>query len=179
MRINADFQARAAVHFDEAPWVPSPIVGVERRMLDRVGEEVARATSLVRYAPGSRFPSHVHGGGEEFLVLDGVFSDEGGDMPSGTYVRNPPGTSHAPSSTQGCVLFVKLWQFEPDDQERVKIDIGTLDLADDRHRPGVSSATLFERGAERTRVERWEPGAPITLCLPHGLWVKTGHLPPG
>ena len=176
MRINADFQARAAVHFDEAPWVPSPIVGVERRMLDRVGEEVARATSLVRYAPGSRFP---HGGGEEFLVLDGVFSDEGGDMPSGTYVRNPPGTSHAPSSTQGCVLFVKLWQFEPDDQERVKIDIGTLDLADDRHRPGVSSATLFERGAERTRVERWEPGAPIPLCLPHGLWVKTGHLPPG
>ena len=84
-------------------------------MLDRSGGEVARATSIVRYAPGARFDRHVHGGGEEILVLEGVFSDESGDHPAGTYLRNPPGSAHAPFSREGCVLFVKLWQFTAGD----------------------------------------------------------------
>ena len=98
MQINSDFSQRVVIHTDEIPWVDSPIAGVQRRMLERDGEEVARATSLVRYEPGSAFSAHTHGGGEEFLVIDGIFSDEKGDYPVGTYVRNPVGSSHRPSS---------------------------------------------------------------------------------
>jgi hypothetical protein len=116
MNLNSDFGARAAVHAARLDWTPSPIPGVDRRMLDRIGDEVARATSIVRYAPHSHFSPHTHGGGEEFLVLDGVFQDEHGDYPAGTYVRNPPASSHRPGSEPGCTIFVKLWQFDPDDR---------------------------------------------------------------
>lgn len=115
MEINADFAKRAAIRPGRAEWVASPLPGVERLMLDRLGGEVARATSLVRYAPGSRFERHEHALGEEFLVLDGVFSDAAGDFGPGSYVRNPPGTAHAPSSRDGCTIFVKLRQFQDGD----------------------------------------------------------------
>src|SRR5262245_5377064 len=69
MRINADFTKRASVHAGTSGWVQSPMPGVERRMLDRVGDEVARAMSIVRCAPGTAFSPHTHPGGEEFLVL--------------------------------------------------------------------------------------------------------------
>src|SRR5215470_8306328 len=104
MELNADFSKCAVVHAARVSWVPSPIAGVERRMLDRIGEEVSRATSIVRYAPHSHFSAHTHGGGEEFFVLDGVFSDEHGDYPAGTYVRNPIGSSHSPHSDPGCTI---------------------------------------------------------------------------
>src|SRR6187397_1386640 len=94
--INADFTKRVVLATNELPWSPSPQAGVERRLLDRIGGEVARATSLVRYAPSSAFPAHGHELGEEFLVLSGVFSDEHGDYGEGTYVRNPPLGRHAP-----------------------------------------------------------------------------------
>jgi len=126
MNLNSDFGARAAVHAARLDWTPSPILGVERRMLDRIGDEVARATSIVRYAPRSRFAPHAHGGGEEFLVLDGVFQDEHGDYPMGTYVRNPPTSSHTPGSEPGCTIFVKLWQFDPDDRTLVRIETSGL-----------------------------------------------------
>jgi ChrR Cupin-like domain len=118
MDLNSDFGARAAVHAARLDWTSSPIPGVDRRMFDRIGDEVARATSIVRYAPHSRFSSHTHGGGEEFLVLDGVFQDEHGDYSAGTYVRNPPTSSHTPGSEPGCTIFVKLWQFDPSDRTR-------------------------------------------------------------
>jgi anti-sigma factor ChrR (cupin superfamily) len=89
MKVNADLRERVVIQIDALPWVPSPLPGVERRMLDRDGEEVARATSVVRYAPNSRFDAHTHGGGEEYFVLEGVFSDEHGDFGPGSYVRNP------------------------------------------------------------------------------------------
>jgi anti-sigma factor ChrR (cupin superfamily) len=91
-------------------------------MLDRIGAEKARATSIVRYAPDSRFPPHEHPGGEEILVLSGTFSDETGDFPAGWYLRNPDGTSHQPSSAEGALIFVKLRQMAPDDNHRVRID---------------------------------------------------------
>ena len=99
--VNADLTARVIILTDALPWLPSPQAGVERRLLDRVGGEVARATSLVRYAPMSSFPAHGHELGEEFLVLDGVFSDQYGNYPKGTYVRNPPGSSHKPHTKPG------------------------------------------------------------------------------
>lgn len=124
MRINADFSKPAMIVPANDDWVCSPESGVDRLMLDRIGDEVARATSIVRYAAGSTFPRHVHPKGEEFLVLEGIFSDESGDYPAGTYVRNPPGTSHSPRSESGCRILVKLRQFEPDDLQPVVIDTG-------------------------------------------------------
>src|SRR6185312_17251569 len=115
MRLNDDFSARAVMHGAKMDWVKSPMPGVERRMLFRIGDEKARATSLVRYAPGSHFSAHDHPGGEEILVLDGVFQDESGDYPAGSYIRNPTGSRHTPASAPGCLLFVKLWQFRKDD----------------------------------------------------------------
>ena len=106
MLINADFTRRAIVACQQRQWVASPQDGVERVMLDRVGAEKARATSLVRYAPDSCFPRHLHPGGEEILVLWGTFSDGSGDYPAGWYLRNPPGSSHQPSSAEGAVIFV-------------------------------------------------------------------------
>jgi quercetin dioxygenase-like cupin family protein len=169
MKLNADFSRRAAVHAASVPWMPSPIAGVERRMLDRIGDEVARATSIVRYAPESRFSPHTHGGGEEFLVLQGVFQDEHGDFAAGSYIRNPPGSSHTPGSLPGCTIFVKLRQFDPDDRTHVRIDTAGLPYMDDLRRAGVELMPLFEDGRESVRLERWAPGAEITLAAEGGL----------
>lgn len=108
MLINADFSRSAVITPDQYRWVASPKAGVERMMLDRIGEEQARATSIVRYAPGASFPRHTHSGGEEILVLSGTFSDEGGDYPAGWYLRSPPGSSHQPFSGPGSTIFVGL-----------------------------------------------------------------------
>ncbi|TFY95322.1 anti-sigma factor [Pseudomonas nabeulensis] len=122
MLINADFTQRAAVATHDYNWVASPQPGVERVMLDRVGGERARATSIVRYSAGSSFAPHQHLGGEEILVLSGTFADDDDSYPAGRYLRNPPGSSHAPSSPDGAVIFVKLWQMPTDEQRKVRID---------------------------------------------------------
>jgi hypothetical protein len=122
MRVNADFSRRAVNTAPAEQWIRSPETGVDRRMLDRIGDEVARATSIVRYAAGSSFQRHSHAKGEEFLVLDGVFSDEHAHYPCGTYVRNPPGSGHSPYSTDGCRILVKLRQFAAEDLLPVVID---------------------------------------------------------
>jgi hypothetical protein len=137
-------------------------------MLDRIGEEVARATSIVRYAPRSHFSPHTHGGGEEFLVLDGVFQDEHGDFPAGSYVRNPPTTRHTPGSEPGCVIFVKLWQFDPADRTDVRIETGKASFKPVPDRPGVEIMPLFKDEREEVRLERWAPEAGIELALPQG-----------
>lgn len=156
LQINADFKQRAAMRPSDARWQPSPLPGVQRWMLDRVGGEVARATSLVRYAPGSRFDRHAHGGGEEILVLDGVFSDDSGDHPGGTYLRNPPGSAHEPQSREGCLLFVKLRQFAVDDLQPVRIatraEPWRQGLA-----PGLSVMPLHEHDGISTALVRWAP----------------------
>ena len=109
-RLHADRRVPVIVDTANLDWTPSPQAGVERRFLEREGAEIARATSIVRYAPASRFPEHVHELGEEYLVLEGVFSDQDGDFGPGTYVRNPPGSRHAPFTHEGCTMFVKLRQ---------------------------------------------------------------------
>lgn len=169
MQLNADFSQRVAVHGAELAWTPSPIAGVERRMLDRVGGEVARATSIVRYAPHSRFSAHSHDGGEEFFVLEGVFSDEHGDFPAGAYIRNPPTSRHTPGSESGCTIFVKLWQFDLSDRTQVRIDTATLSYGSTPHRPGVEIMPLFKDAREEVRLERWAANSDIALPLPGGL----------
>ena len=114
--INIDLRKRAVVHETPAHWLATPMPGVERRYLERDGGESARrATTIVRYAAGSRYSPHTHNLGEEYLVLAGIFSDEAGDYPTGTYVRNPRGSSHEPFSTNGCTIFVKLCQIAEND----------------------------------------------------------------
>lgn len=145
------------------------MAGVERRMLDRIGDEVARATSIVRYASGSHFSPHTHGGGEEFLVLDGVFQDEHGDFPAGCYIRNPPTSSHTPRSLPGCTIFVKLWQFDPADRTHVRIDTGKMPYLPDPRRAGLEVMPLFQDGWESVRLERWAPNAEIDLVATGGM----------
>ncbi len=169
MNLNADFTARAAVHAGRLDWTPSPIPGVDRRMLDRIGAEVARATSIVRYAPGSHFSPHTHGGGEEFLVLDGVFEDEHGEFPAGSYIRNPPTTRHTPGSGPGCTIFVKLWQFDPEDRTQLRLDTTSTAFTAVAGRPGVEAAPLFADSHEQVRLERWAPGTAVTLPVPGGI----------
>jgi hypothetical protein len=169
MKLNADFSQRAAVHAGQMAWTPSPIAGVERRMLDRIGDEVARATSIVRYAPDSHFSAHTHGGGEEFLVLDGVFQDEHGDFPAGCYIRNPPTSSHTPGSTTGCTIFVKLWQFDPNDRTHLRIDTGKGKFVADHDRNGVELIRLFQDSREDVRLERWAPNAQLEFPVPGGI----------
>lgn len=168
MNINDDFSQRVLVRGDSIPWIASPTPGVDRRMLDRIGGEVARATSIVRYAPNSEFPPHTHGGGEEFIVLDGVFQDEYGDYPAGTYVRNPPTTRHKPGSAMGCTIFVKLWQFDLADRVSVAVDIHNAEMLADTERPSIAAATLFEDDRELVRVERWSPNMSVQRPLPGG-----------
>ena len=173
MELNADFTQRAVVHGAQTEWVPSPMPGVDRRMLDRIGDEVARATSIVRYAPGSAFSEHTHTGGEEFFVLDGVFQDDYGDFPAGTYVRNPPTTKHVPSSDGGCTIFVKLWQFDPEDRNQFHVDTLSGAYLDDPGRPGVSVLALHQDARETVVMERWEAGAKVRLADAGGLEVLT------
>lgn len=120
--INMDFSQRVVVHSAKVDWQQSPAAGVERKPLEREEAERGRASSIVRYAPGASFSTHQHPLGEEIFVLEGVFSDESGDYPAGTYIRNPPGSEHAPFSREGCTLFVKLHQFSLQDNATVRMN---------------------------------------------------------
>lgn len=131
-------------------------------MLERQGDEVAKATSIVRYKPSSKFQMHQHDLGEEILVLDGTFSDETGNYPAGTYIMNPPGSSHAPFSESGCTLFVKLRHLGPDNVVREIIDTTTAHWYQGMVH-GLNVMPLMQQGSGSTLV-RW---APLTYFNPH------------
>jgi anti-sigma factor ChrR (cupin superfamily) len=167
MKINADFSKRVVIRPGDVEWVPSPMAGVERQMLDRIGEEVARATSIVRYAPKSYFSQHEHSGGEEFFVLDGVFSDEHADYPAGSYVRNPIGTKHTPNSEDGCTILVKLHQFDADDQEQKVIDTMAASFLQGSA-PGLTVLPLHSLASENVALVRWAPGTKFNAHTHYG-----------
>lgn len=157
MQVRADFSQHARVRPGDEAWVPSPQPGVDRVMLDRIGGEIARATSLVRFAPGSFFPFHEHGGGEEVFILDGIFEDEHGTYPAGTYLRDPVGTSHTPFTKDGCSLFVKLWQFGAGDITRKVIDT-TMGRYDASSTQGLAIQHLHDFAGVSTCLMKLEPG---------------------
>jgi quercetin dioxygenase-like cupin family protein len=168
MLINNDMSAAVLLDAGHMNWVASPAAGVERRMLYREGGEIARATSIVRYAKGSVFPAHAHTGGEEILVLQGILQDEHGDYPQGSYFRNPPGTSHSPASAQGCEIFVRLWQFRLGDHAQIFCRPGEGELL--KPRTGAKSTRLlFHDEAERVTLETWSPDANLTITNERGL----------
>ena len=168
MKINADFDQRVVVHSEAMDWISSPMPGVSRRPLDRVGAEVARATTIVKYDPGSHFSSHVHTGGEEFIVLDGVFQDEHGDFPVGSYIRNPPQSSHTPGSEPGCVIFVKLWQFEPQDRTHVRLNMNYMKPVESNEAEGVSITPLYIDDIEQVELQTWEADTVVEFDTDRG-----------
>ncbi len=196
MQLNADTSLRVVLSTADMPWVDSPHPGVRRKLLARDGGEVARATSLVAYAPGASFASHRHDLGEEILVLEGHLQDEHGAYGPGTYLKNPPGSSHAPRSDSGCLLFVKLRHLAPTDTERVVLDTRTAPW-----RPGLVKGLtvlpLSSHGTAHAALVRWAPqtrfsahrhwGGEEILVLdgvfedehgsyPSGTWLRSPHL---
>lgn len=171
MDVNADFSKRVVMHGDSIEWEASPMKGVDRRRLDRVDTKNERVTTIVRYAPESQFSSHVHTGGEEFIVLEGVFEDDYGDWPAGSYIRNPPQSSHTPGSKPGCTIFVKLWQFDPDDRTYIHADRNKLGSVPDRDRAGVNVSPLYKDSRENVRFEQWEPGATVEIDASGGAEI--------
>ena len=157
MHLHTNFSQRVVIQIEDLPWQDSPLAGVQRRMLERDGGEVARATSIVRYAPNSHFSAHTHSGGEEFLVLEGVFSDAYGDYPPGTYVRNPCGSSHAPYSKEGCTIFVKLRQMDEQDQKRIAIETQQTSWLPGAVK-GLQVMPLHAFGTEHVALVKWAPG---------------------
>lgn len=178
MRLHADLDQPALVDSAALPWIPSPAPGVARRLLDRDGAEVARATSLVRYDPGSAFAPHAHDQGEEFLVLEGVFSDETGDFPAGWYVRNPPGSRHRPASGPGATILVKLRQMPPQDHTVLRCDTNDPALWQ-TIAPSLTEALLFAAPWERVVMRRLGPGAVLAdTVYPRGIefFVVSGRV---
>lgn len=196
MQLNTSLSERVVVESASLPWVDSPTAGVQRRLLERDGGEVARATSIVRYAPGSSFARHTHDLGEEIFVLDGVLSDESGSYPAGTYIKNPPGSAHAPASATGCTLFVKLRHMDPANRQRNVVDTRNAPWFPGLV-PGLSVLPLAEFGTQHTALVRWAPGTQFNAHrhdggeeifvvkgvfedefgrYPAGTWIRSPHL---
>ncbi|WP_420286923.1 cupin domain-containing protein [Enterobacter sp. BNK-9] len=177
MLINHDFNRRVTIANEDYKWVNSPQAGVDRVMLDRIGGEVARATSIVRYLPETTFPFHEHPGGEEILVLAGQFSEGESNYPAGWYLRNPPGSSHQPHSQNGTTIFVKLGQMMSGKHQRVRIDTG--EAANWHEDGGLKICPLFENEQESAFLLRLMTGALLFESAPTGgaeLLILEGSL---
>ena len=196
MKLHADLSQRVVIDSAALPWVDSPASGIQRQLLERDGGEIARATTLVRYAPGSQFTSHVHELGEEIFVLDGLFTDETGSFGPGTYLKNPPGSSHAPGSETGCLLFVKLRHLDLRDNERTVVDTRSTPWYQGMV-PGLTVLPLSEFEAQHTALVRWAPGTYFNAhrhfggeeiyvvdgvfedefgSYPAGSWIRSPHM---
>ena len=196
-KLRADFASRVVVTPEDYAWEASPTPGVDRIKLDRIGNEIARATSIVKYAANQSFPAHRHDGGEEILVLDGTFIDEDGVYPAGTYLRNPAGTTHRPAAgPDGALLFVKLHQFQDHDHETIRVQTRS-----GQWRPGLVGGLtvlpLHQHGTEHVALVQWAPdthfsrhthvgGEEIFVIegtfhdehgsYPKGSWIRSPHL---
>ncbi len=171
--IHADLNKNAFVDAANMHWAFSPAPGVHRKPLERIGgEQVIRATTLVRYASGSKFAPHIHDTGEEFFVLDGVFSDHSGDFGAGTYVRNPPRSAHAPFSDKGCTIWVKLGQIPDHDRRTVRVDTTDETLQWSDNGAGTRSLTLYESADEHVALVQWTVGLHTPLVsFEHGVEI--------
>ena len=193
--LNMDFTKRVVIETAQQEWIGSPEEGVWRKPLEREAAEHGYTSSIVKFDAGSSFKTHAHPRGEEIFVLAGVFSDENGDYPAGTYIRNPPGSHHAPFSNEGCTLFVKLDQFDKNDLTEVKINTHETPW-----RPGIGGLevmSLHEYKHEHVALVKWpknekfQPhrhfGGEEVFTLtgtfmdeygeyPQGTWIRSPHL---
>jgi anti-sigma factor ChrR (cupin superfamily) len=194
-RLNMDFSVPVNIPPSEQEWVTSPADGVSRVHLERVAPESGHTTSLVTFAPGSYFPEHDHPLGEEIFVLKGTFSDEFGDYPMGSYLRNPPGSKHSPFSRDGCKLFVKLDQFHPDDSAHVVVrpedhqwqnGIGNLVVLSLHEFQTQHTALVYWPANEKFQPHQHWGGEEILVIsgafidehgrYPAGTWLRSPHL---
>ena len=151
--LNMDFSKIACSLAKDQHWVKSPADGVSRIHLEREATESGHTTSFVKFEEDSYFPEHVHTQGEEIYVLEGVFSDENGDYPAGTYLRNPPGSRHKPFTKEGCTIFVKLEQFQKDDTKHVVVR-----PEEQQWQQGIGNlkvSSLHVHNAESTALVHW------------------------
>lgn len=179
MQLHTDLTERVVLNTHALDWSASQEAGVLRRLLERDGEEIARATSVVRFAPGSRYRFHGHDGGEELLVLEGSLADEQGRYGPGSYLRNPPGSAHAPFTEEGCVLFVKLRQMVGNGHARLVI--GAEEGAWQGPADNVQRRMLFndEASGECVYLARFAPGGRVPAHTHDGgeeLFVLAGEL---
>lgn len=193
--LNMDFSQPVVINTATSEWQPSPMAGVWRKRLAREEAEQGHATSVVRYEPGACFSAHDHPLGEEILVLEGVFSDETGDYAAGSYLRNPEGFRHAPFSKEGCVILVKLHQFQADDHQQVRIDtqsaqwrpgIGGLKVMSLHQHLGESVALVHWPAGEHFQPHTHMGGEEIFVIsgefidehgrYPAGTWLRSPHL---
>jgi anti-sigma factor ChrR (cupin superfamily) len=178
--INGDLSLRVVVDTARMEWASSPSGSVWRKRVHLVGPpESGQVTSVVRYEPKSTFPTHDHPEGEEILVLDGVFSDEYGDWPAGTYLLNPEGFRHTPFSDPGCLLFVKLRQFPGRERRHVAVDTQKLAWQSSPI-AGVAQKALYQQAgfSDTMRLERWDAQTDLgTIVYDRGaeLFVLQGE----
>jgi anti-sigma factor ChrR (cupin superfamily) len=153
--INLDFSAKVIIDTQQQPWINSPMAGVRRKPLARSEDEI-HITSIVEYAADSFFSEHPHPQGEEIFVLEGVFSDQDGDYPAGTYIRNPPNSRHTPFSKSGCLIFVKLNQFANTDLKPVRLNTNKAEWLQGIGNLQVMPLHSFE--TQHTALVKWPAG---------------------
>ena len=159
---NMDLSKKVMINTSKEIFISSPAGGVNRIPLERENAESGRTTSIVEYIAGAAFQSHSHPLGEEIFVLEGTFSDENGDYPAGTYIRNPPGTSHAQFSKKGCKIFVKLNQMDLKDKKQIVIDTNKTSWHPGYGKLEVKSLT------ENAALVKWPKGARFVDHSHHG-----------
>ena len=193
--LNMDFSQKVVIDSSKQDWLASPRQGVWRKPLAREEVECGHATSIVKYDPGSSFTSHDHPRGEEIFVIEGVFSDETGDYRAGSYLRNPKGFRHAPFSLQGCVLLVKLHQFQAEDCQHIHIDSqnelwlqgnGNLKVMPLHNFGTESTALVFWPAGENFQPHVHAGGEEIYVIsgelideqgrYPKGSWIRSPHM---
>lgn len=193
--LNMDFSKTAYLLPTQQHWSNSPANGISGIPLERESAESGHATSFVSYQAGSSFPRHQHIHGEEIYVIDGVLSDENGDYPAGTYIRNPAGLHHSPFSKQGCTLFVKLNQFQTDDNQQIVIKpeqqqwgngIGNLKVCSLHSFNTESTALVWWPSNEVFQPHAHYGGEEVVVLkgtffdehgeYPEGSWIRSPHL---
>ena len=190
-----DFRKRVVINTNKSKWHPSPSKGIVRVPLERESAESGHTSSIVQYEAGTSFPMHDHPAGEEVFVISGTFSDEHGNYGPRTYLRHPPGYTHAPFSREGCSIYVKLNQFQEGDFNHVSLDTKQADWL-----PGYGKLQvmpLYQFGTENIALVKWPKksqfiphthfGGEEILVLsgtfkdehgayPAGTWLRNPHL---
>lgn len=163
--VNAEQGQPVSVDTQSMHWEASPSGTVWRKPLFRTGGEFGPVTSIVRYAAGGAFRAHSHPQGEEILVLDGVFADEHGEYPAGTWFFNPHGSSHSPRSDEGCDLFVRLRQYPGADRATRCVDTRTVPWSE-TDIPGVQEKRLYQEAGypEDVRLFRLADGVHLPVA---------------
>lgn len=193
--LNMNFDIRLAIETQSEPWQASPSSTVWRKPLEREAKESGHTTSVVKYEAGASFKQHSHPLGEEIFVLEGVFSDEHGDYPAGTYIRNPHGSKHSPFSKEGCVILVKLNQFDKRDLEEVRVNTNTTPWL--QGQGGLQVMPLHQFEHESVALVKWPAnevfkphrhfgGEEIFVLsgtfkdehgsYPQGTWLRSPHM---